>query len=79
MPRLKFIAKVLGSLFLLIILYKILAQPPPAPPEPDKPPPPLAPNIPEGEGEPTEREMIEWAAREEWVWKDFEMYVDVDA
>jgi hypothetical protein len=74
MPRLKFMAKVLASLCLLIILYKILAQPPPAPPEPGKPPPPVAPDIAEDESrEPTEKEMIEWAAREEWVWKDFQM------
>ena len=77
MPRFKFAAKVLLSFLLLIILFKILGQQPPPPPAPPSPPPaPIAPESPEDEfHEPTEEEMIEWARREEWVWKDFDLYV----
>lgn len=77
MPRLKFIAKVLCGLLVFVFLFKILGQqppPPPAPPAPTLPPTPIAPESPEDEfKEPTEKEMIEWAKREEWIWKDFTM------
>lgn len=77
MPRLKFIAKVLVAILLLIIFFKLLGQqppPPPAPPAPTLPPTPIAPESPEDEfKEPTEQEMLERAKREEWIWKDFPM------
>jgi hypothetical protein len=72
MPRLKFAAKVVLSIILLIVLFKIIGQPPPPPPTP-------APPTPESPGdefkERTEEEMQEWAKREQWVWKDFRLYV----
>lgn len=83
MPRLRFIAKVLVSFVFLVVLFKVLGQqPPPPPPPPDEPPPPLLPETPddieplrEEWREPTEAEMIEFARREEWIWKDFDLYV----
>ena len=75
MPRLRFIAKVVISFILLVVLFKILGQQPPPPPppldEPALPQPPV--EVPMEEvKEPTEAEMIEIARREEWIWKDFE-------
>ena len=78
MPRLRFIAKVLVFLVFMIVLFKVLGQQPPAPPPPDEPPavPQPPEDIPKEEfHEPTEDEMMERAKREDWIWKDFDLYV----
>jgi hypothetical protein len=74
MPRLRFIAKVVVSFFVLLVLFKILGQQPPPPPAPvdeaSLPQPPA--DVPAKEvKEPTEEEMLAIAKKEQWIWKDF--------
>ena len=74
MPRLKFMAKVVAGFILLIVMFKVLGTQPPPPPA--APPPPNAPESPEDEfKEPSEKDMVEWAKQEQWVWKNFDRYV----
>lgn len=56
MPRLRFFAKILLTLTTLILMFRFLR--PPTAPAPVEPP--------------TEAEMKEMAAKEDWVWKDFQ-------
>ncbi len=75
MPRLRFVAKVILSSILLVVLFKILGQQPSSPTslagEQALPQPPG--EVPEEElKEPTEEEMLGRASREEWLWKNFE-------
>ena len=59
MPRLRMVAKALGSCCLLVILLKILND---QPRRSERAPPP------------TEEEQIEAAKREDWMWKDYPTY-----
>ena len=74
MPRLRFVAKVIASLFLFAIGLKILTQGPPQTREnnmfrPAQPPD----NTGEDFTEATEEEMIAASKKEEWIWKDYDL------
>lgn len=58
MPRLRLVAKVVLSLTMIVLVYKFL--------NPTYIPPPSEPILP-----PTEDEMKEAAAKEDWIWKDY--------
>ncbi|KAJ9611598.1 hypothetical protein H2200_004782 [Cladophialophora chaetospira] len=81
MPRLRLVAKILGTFIACIIVIKILsASPPPAPPTPEPVPEVVEPPIqevtePPPPPPPTEDELMEMtmhnAKKEKWIWKDF--------
>jgi hypothetical protein len=76
MPRLRFVAKIFGFLLFTVLCVKILSQGPPASRDRGAISPPQPPEHPEENfREPTEAEMIERSKREDWLWKDFPMYV----
>jgi hypothetical protein len=76
MPRLKFAAKLLACLAVLVVIVELIGHRSPPASHALARLPPIAPQSPDDESrEPTEKEMIEWAKREEWVWKDFDLFV----
>lgn len=76
MPRLRFIAKIIAFLLFTALCLKILSQGPPTPREQAPVSPTQPPDNPEQNfREPTEAEMIERSKREDWIWKDYSLYV----
>jgi hypothetical protein len=75
MPRLRFVAKIFAFLIFTALCLKVLSQGPPKPRSgpisPSQPPD----NPEQNFREPTEAEMIERSKREEWIWKDYDLWV----
>lgn len=78
MPRLRFVAKVIISFVLMVVLFEIFGRQPTLPPQPadkttlSQPPTKV---LTEEVNEATEEQMLEFARRGKWIWKDFETYV----
>jgi hypothetical protein len=82
MPRLRLVAKIVGSFFALIILLKILSAAPPPTPPPEPPAEVAKPVVEEVVVEVTPvteddlmKQSEENAKKENWIWKDFPTYV----
>jgi hypothetical protein len=81
MPRLRLVAKIVGSFLALIIILKILSASPPPTPPPEPPAEVAKPVVEEVvEVAPvTEDDLMkqseENAKKQDWIWKDFPTYV----